>query len=365
MFVALRDIRFAKGRFALMGSVVALITLLVVLLSGLTAGLADQSTSAVTSLPASHVAFGTSGDGDPEESYADSTVTGGQLDAWTAAEGVRWAEPLGLTQSRLGFGDGESAATALFGVVPDGRLAPEGLEGEGGLVVSEEVAEEFGVSTGDTVTVAGSELVVDAVTGTRHHSHTPAVWIGIDTWRELDPRVRHAGGDDAPVANVVAAEAVSDEAADNADDAAGTVSATLADSRSAIGSFSSENGSLVAMQGFLYAISALVIGAFLTVWTIQRSGDVAILKALGGSTRYLLRDALAQALVVLAAGAAVGGAAGVALGAVAAGSLPFSLVPATTLGPVAALVVLGMLGAVLAVHRVTAVDPLTALGGVR
>ena len=46
VFVALRDIRFAKGRFALMGSVVALITLLIVLLSGLTAGLANQSTSA-------------------------------------------------------------------------------------------------------------------------------------------------------------------------------------------------------------------------------------------------------------------------------------------------------------------------------
>src|SRR5699024_4284054 len=41
VFVAFRDIRFAKGRFALMGSVIALITLLIVLLSGLTAGLAD------------------------------------------------------------------------------------------------------------------------------------------------------------------------------------------------------------------------------------------------------------------------------------------------------------------------------------
>ena len=36
MFVAIRDLRFAKGRFALMGAVVTLITLLVVLLSGLT-----------------------------------------------------------------------------------------------------------------------------------------------------------------------------------------------------------------------------------------------------------------------------------------------------------------------------------------
>jgi hypothetical protein len=39
------------------------------------------------------------------------------------------------------------------------------------------------------------------------------------------------------------------------------------------------------MRGFLFAISALVIGAFFTVWTIQRGGDVAVLKALGASTQ--------------------------------------------------------------------------------
>ncbi|MFE2145280.1 ABC transporter permease, partial [Streptomyces sp. NPDC059456] len=57
MFVAWRDLRFAKGRFALMGSVVLLITLLVGLLSGLTAGLARENISAVTGLPAGHLAF--------------------------------------------------------------------------------------------------------------------------------------------------------------------------------------------------------------------------------------------------------------------------------------------------------------------
>lgn len=42
MFLALRDLRFARGRFALMGAVVALIAVLGVLLSGLASGLADS-----------------------------------------------------------------------------------------------------------------------------------------------------------------------------------------------------------------------------------------------------------------------------------------------------------------------------------
>jgi len=57
MFVAWRDLRFAKGRFTLMGTVVVLITLLVGLLSGLTAGLARENISAITGLPADRLAF--------------------------------------------------------------------------------------------------------------------------------------------------------------------------------------------------------------------------------------------------------------------------------------------------------------------
>lgn len=52
MYLSLRDITFAKGRFALIGGVVALITMLLVLLTGLTNGLSQQNTSALERLGA-------------------------------------------------------------------------------------------------------------------------------------------------------------------------------------------------------------------------------------------------------------------------------------------------------------------------
>ena len=82
MYLALRDIRFAKGRFALMGSVVALISLLLVLLSGLTAGLGNQNTAAVGALAndgVTSVAFGVPGNGEATASYTESVVTEQQL----------------------------------------------------------------------------------------------------------------------------------------------------------------------------------------------------------------------------------------------------------------------------------------------
>lgn len=150
------------------------------------------------------------------------------------------------------------------------------------------------------------------------------------------------------------------------DRAAGTSTLSLADSLTAIGSYQAENGSLQLMRGFLFAISALVIGAFFTVWTIQRSGDVAVLKALGASTRYLLRDALGQAVVMLAVGTGVGTALASGLGAlISGGAVPFVLDAATVLVPAAVMIVLGALGAALSIRRITAVDPLTALGSAR
>ncbi len=359
MFLAIRDIRFAKGRFALLGLVVALITLLVVLVSGLTAGLADQSTSAIDNRPATHYAFGAAGEDPPKESFDESAVSTDQLDTWRSAEGVDWAEALGITQTRVETGSGTTTAAAVFAASPGGELAPPDT-GNDRLVITESLAEEEGLSTGDTVTIGDTGLTVAAVDGDDHYSHTPIVWTSLETWQSLslgEPTEKPAG-------TVIAASAAqADTEAIDAD--ADTVSATDSASLDAIGAFSSENGTLVMIQGFLYVISALVIGAFLTVWTVQRTGDIAILKALGGSTSYLLRDALSQALVVLLAGTGIGGGVGAGLGLLAEGTVPFVVASTTTVLPVAAMVVLGMLGAAVAVHRITSVDSLTALGGLR
>ncbi len=116
MFVAWRDLRFAKGRFALMGTVIVLITLLVGLLSGLTAGLGRQNVSAVTGLPADRIAFQAPAGGQ-DLSYADSTVTRQQWRRWAEVPGVESAEPLGITITRATAGN-RSTGVSAFGVEP-------------------------------------------------------------------------------------------------------------------------------------------------------------------------------------------------------------------------------------------------------
>ncbi|MFD9353547.1 ABC transporter permease [Streptomyces sp. NPDC060031] len=364
MFVAWRDLRFAKGRFALMGSVVLLITLLVGLLSGLTSGLARENISAITGLPATHLAFAAP-TGDQEVSFTNSQVSEKAWQSWRQEPGVRSAEPLGIRTTNALSGE-RTAAVSVFGVDPAGKLGPRGAGlAPGAVVLTEKAAKELGGLTAGAKLKTGTlELTVAAVSGTAAYSHTPVVWMDLGDWQ----RMGNSANPGTSVDTLATVVAVSGSGMDlgAADEAAGTKAQTVDEALGAIGSYQAENGSLQLMRGFLFAISALVIGAFFTVWTIQRSGDIAVLKALGASTGYLLKDALGQAVVMLTIGTGVGTGLAAAVGAlISGGDVPFVLDAATVLVPAAIMIALGALGAALSIRRITAVDPLTALGSVR
>ncbi len=356
MFVSWRDLRFAKGRFALMGTVVVLITLLVVMLSGLTAGLGRASTSAITGLSADHLVFSAPAEGQGI-SFTESSIDAATLAAWAEVAGVRRAEPLGISTVKA-IAQDRSAALSAFAVDPGSDLAPDGDEvAAGQVVLSTGAAKALDVSKGQRVTVAGRELTVAKISGDATYSHTPVMWTAMTDWERLTPGVADA--------TVIALDTDGSTDLAATDERLQTKTVSLGDSLSAISSYNAENSSLQLMRMMLFAISALVIGAFFTVWTIQRSGDVAVLKALGARTSYLLGDALGQALVLLGVGTTVGTALAVAAGSFAGDSVPFVLEINTMLVPAVIMILLGMAGAALSIRRITSVDPLTALGSTR
>ncbi len=359
MFISLRDLWFAKGRFALMASVVSMVTVLVVMLSGLTAGLAADNVSAIDQLPATHLSFKLpSGAGDP--SFAASSVDSDTWQQLPSQPDVENAAPLGISQIRVDS-DAGGLPVALFGVQPQSFIAPQTTAGanlaanQDGLIIGQDLADSTGLLIGDQIQFAGDAVSVVGISPTVAYSHTPVVWAPLDLWQRWT-----SGGTDT--ATVVALNLAAGADTTSIDRTSSTTTIERVAAFNAIGAFTEENGSLVMIRGFLFAISALVVGAFFTVWTIQRRHEIGVLKALGASNGYLLRDALGQALLILVVAGGVGLGVGAGLGALAATSVPFVLDLATTVIPVAVMVVVGGLGAGLAVRRVTSVDPLIALG---
>lgn len=359
MFVAWRDLRFARGRFALIISVVILITMLVGLLSGLMTGLRDQNVSAVSSLDADRVIFSAPAGGS-SLSYNDSTITPDQFAIWTDASAT--VEPLGIATGRVSSDEGQ-VTVSLFGVAPTFDLAPGDVAPAkpGEITLSTNVARDLGVSTGDTVRIGDDEFTVSAITGDAWFSHTPVAWMTLADWQAYST----ATGNSQAEATVLLVNEASADLISSLNDEAGTVDRSVSGSFNAIGGYQSENGSLMTMLGMLLAISGLVIGAFFTVWTIQRTSDIAILKALGASTWSLVRDAIGQAAVVLTLGVGTGLLLVIGIGQVAASAVPFVTSLATTVLRGLLLVSLGLIGAAFALRTIVKADPLAAIGNNR
>ena len=358
MFLAWRDLRVGRARFVLVGVVIGLVGLLTTLLSGLASGLVDDGISGLRGLPMTHLALQPGS----ESSFSRSTLRSENLEPWTTAEGVE-AAPLGMSFFNAETADGETLDLAVFGTPPDSFLAPNpeargSLAGRSGIVLSE-VFQDAGVAVGDELTIVGPDvkLPVLGFTYTGSYGHVDIAFTSLDVWQDLvygdnaDGRfsaIAIKGGD----AGTFAA----------ADQAAGTATETKEQAYAGSPGYAAETATMSLIRGFLLAISALIVGAFFTVWTVQRTRQIGLMKAFGASNGYVLRDSLGQLAIVLVAATAVGAAVAVLLGQLVGDEVPFSLQAGPVVTSAVVLIALGLLGSTVAIRKVTTVDPIIALG---
>lgn len=343
MLLARRDAAFAKGRFALVAGVIALLTLLVALLSGLTNGLGAQSTSGLERAEKEGAVRVLSS----ADSLGLSRVTEAQAAEARSEAGADAVVPVTLGMVRIESASSENPVqSAVFAAPAPTSWLPS--VPEAGVALPAALAEELGVKTGDEVTVNGVPLEVSSVTAPDlHYAHSSVVGL--------------TAQDAAAVLHSKEPNAIlTSDASLNVD---GLTSSTIRDAFNLIPGYKSEHGSLLLIQVILYVIAGLVVAAFLTIWTLQRTRDLALLRALGASEGYLFKDGMAQAAIVLLGGVIVGGLAGWWLGALAAQAVPFELSVRALAVPALLILGVGLLGALAAVSRVRSVNPLTALGG--
>lgn len=360
MFLALRDLRVQRGRFVLVGAVIALVAVLSTIVSGLATGLVDDGISGLRSLPLTHLAFQPGA----KASFSRSILTEVNLGPWEdAAAGDGFdVSPLGVSFFNARSAEGTSLDMALFGVPPDSFLIPDergrdALAGEPGLVLSEEFR-SLGISEGDMITVSGIERTLPVVgfTFAGSYGHVDIAFTSLQTWQEL------VYGDtvhDRFSAVAIRATDTTDFPAVNT--AAGTETRTKTQAYAGSPGYSAETATINLIRGFLLVISALIVGAFFTVWTVQRSRQIGLLKALGASNVYVIRDALGQLALVLTAATLIGTMAGVGMGSLIGGGIPFALRTRSVALSVVALIVIGMAGSLVALRKVTSVDPIIAL----
>lgn len=373
MFLALRELAFARTRFGLMGAVITLIAVLMVLLSGLSSGLVVDGVSGLMRSPVDAVAFseGTKTD----SAFTRSEVTAAQAQTWAEQDDVADAELLGTSIVNAKNDDGSALDLTLFGVVPDGFVVPEAADGRGlttpGDAVLSSSARDEGVEIGDVITLdrLGTTLTVVGFTADqRTFGHVDIAFVPLSTWQEVHAGTT-AGEQTDPaaydVASVVALRGVDGQTPDltAGDAAAGTSARTLEAAFDSSPGYSAELMTMELIKAFLYAISALVVGAFFTLWTVQRTRELAVMRAMGASTRFLLTDGVLQAAILLVISLTVGVSVGLVFGSLLEGTgMPFALETGPILTGAGLLLGLGLAGAAVATVRIASIDPVTALG---
>ncbi|MEJ6020315.1 ABC transporter permease [Corynebacterium sp. H113] len=381
MYLAWREMLFARSRFLLMGLVLGLMSILIVIISGLTSGLVNDGVSGLKAFDADVVAF-------EEGTQTDSAFTRSQInladaDALAADGAVSEAAPLGLTIANAKNQDGVPVDLTLIGVLPDSFLAPEGLpemaapesrKADEATSTPHEVIlsnsfEDDGMKVGDTITLErlNTEFTVTGFTDEqRTFGHVGLAYTPMDVWQEVHAGARNgeaARPEAYDVASVVVARTVDKPEVEALSENSGLDVRTLKESFNSSPGYSAETLTLTMIQWFLYIIAALVTGAFFLVWTIQRAGDIAVMRAMGATRGFLMKDSLGQAIVILVVSIFLGVAVATAMGfGLEQSPMPYLMELWPVVTGAITLFIAGLIGALVAVFRVTRTDPLNALG---
>ncbi|MFB7186582.1 ABC transporter permease [Streptomyces sp. NPDC056178] len=373
MFLALLELRAARGRFLLMGSVVVLVAALVGIVSGFTTGLGDDTISALRRLPAAQLVFSSDARSDQ---FARSLLDEETAAAWRKDANTD-ATPLGVSITRGTTNRGTEVDLAAFGVEPDSFLSPSVTRGQGlahaaadSLVMSAKLADE-GVRVGDTLVIdrLGIRLHVVGATERSSYGHVAVAYVPLKTWQRI--RFSTPG---APASSAVAIpdqfSALALRTAAKAPTAEldarhSTTTLTKEKAYEAAPGYTGERVTMNSIQVFLYLIAPLVVGAFFAVWTVQRRPELALLRALGASRRRLLAHTVLQAALVVVLGTAAGAVLAGAVGLLVGEQVPFSLPAATLAATMCTVAAVGLAGTALTLRRVTRADPLTMLGANR
>lgn len=367
MFLAWREIKQNKLRFALVTAVLLLVSYLVFFLSGLASGLAGLNREAVDKWQA---------DGIYLTDESDKSLTQSMMEADRADE-IEAEETAVLAQTNLIADNGDvKSGVALFGIRPDEFIMPEPTEGdvfsdELEVIASDSLKEE-GFAVGDELDLSGSDatLTIAGFTDEARFNAAPVLYVDLGDFEKVRPSAavmpQQEAGQEQPAQveeqqDQVNAVVVRDGQPGEVPDGLEYIeSETFIEN---LPGYTEQNLTLTFMIYFLFAISAAVVAIFLYVLTVQKISMFGVMKAQGISSAYLSRSVIAQTFILAVIGVLIGFGATVLTGLFLPAAVPVSFDYGMMAVYGAVLIVVAILGALVSVWTIVKIDPLEAISG--
>ncbi|MEI1901365.1 FtsX-like permease family protein [Staphylococcus aureus] len=349
MFLAWNEIRRNKLKFGLIIGVLAMISYLLFLLSGLANGLINMNKEGIDKWHANAIVLNK----DANQTVQQSVFNKKDIEN-------KYKKQATLKQTGEIVSNGHQKDNVLvFGVEKSSFLVPSLIEGHKATkdneVLADETLKNKGFKIGDTLSLSQSDekLHIVGFTESAKYNASPVIFTNNATIAKINPRLTG----DKINAVVVRDTNWKDKKLNQELEAV-----SINDFIENLPGYKPQNLTLNFMISFLFVISATVIGIFLYVMTLQKTSLFGILKAQGFTNGYLANVVISQTLILALFGTAFGLLLTGVTGAFLPDAVPVKFDVLTLLVFAIVLMIVSVLGSLFSILTIRKIDPLKAIG---
>lgn len=354
MYLALNEMKRYKVRYGLVIAVISLITFLIFILSSLALGLSNENTAALNSWKIKSAVITKDANGN----VGQSLMTQKQVDSLPSNDGDSL---VGITPTNLKTANENDAITIQYiGLNADEAIFKSLVYSEGHapkadneVVISDSVA---GVKLNDQVQMGQSDknyTVVGFVKNGKYNM-APVVYGNINQWHQIK------GIDTRFVGSGILSTA---EIKSNSVDKKSLKVLPIEELKDKLPGHSAQNATFSFMIGFLVLISLVVVTIFLYILTTQKISNLAVLRAQGVPTRYLIKNTFNETAIIMIASILIGLVGTLIVSLIIPEKVPmyfdFGFILLTAMGTLAT----GLLGGLIPMRIISKIDPVSVIGG--
>ncbi|MED0963553.1 ABC transporter permease [Bacillus paramycoides] len=352
MFLALKELKQSKLRYGLIGTIMILLSFLVLIISGLANGLSNANASSILEMKAEKFVVSE----DAEGKLLRSQIKKEDVDNVLAQVSEKEAVPMHIAMSTFEKeGSSKKVDIAIFATKQDSFITPKVIEGKAidlkdNEIIIDESAKNKGLALNDKIVdpISKKAFKVVGFTENEMFSHAPVAYMNEKVWESIAlPHQKEY--------NVIALN--TDKEINNA---------KVVDKKEVLQSipgYKEEQGTLTMIIAFLLVITALLIGVFFYVITLQKTQQLGVLKAIGTKNSYLANSLVVQAVFLTVVALIVGIGLTLAVQTVFPESMPFLLTTTMMVQYSIIFIVISVLGTLISLYQVLKVDALEAIGG--
>jgi len=360
MKYAWKEILYGRKKYILIELLLILLMFMVLFLSGLASGLGRAVSSAIDTMNADSFIV----DDSAEQLITVSSVGTQVLDELRSA-GAN-AAPLDIQRMYIiKDGDDEKLNMTYFAIEAGSFIEPETIEGTGLAASSADdpilLDDDYkleGISLGDTLRDSSTdiEFTVAGFVDDRMYGHTSVGYITTDGYTRLRKALN-------PM-YVQSYHAIAVRGSSDYDFAGnGLELVSKHEIIENIPSYSAEHLTITMIVWVLVIISAVIIGIFNYILTLQKQKQFGVMKAVGMRNGELAGMVISEVLIISVFAAAASLVLTFAMAAAIPEKMPFYLEAPDAVAVTAAFVAISVLSSMLSVVNISRIDPVKAIGG--